>query len=132
NKERLARHIAERVGITIDPAALLDVHVKRIHEYKRQLLKLLHAIALYNRIRAGDGEDVLPRTVLFAGKAAPGYVMAKLIIKLIHDVAAVINRDPAVGNRLRLVFLPDYSVSEAQLIVPAADLSEQISTAGTE
>jgi starch phosphorylase len=130
NKERLATHAMGRRDVSLDPASLFDVHVKRIHEYKRQLLKLLHTITLYNRIRAR--QDTVPRTVIFAGKAAPGYAMAKLIVKLINDVADVINRDPAIGNRLRLLFLPDYGVSEAQVIVPAADLSEQISTAGTE
>jgi starch phosphorylase len=111
---------------------LVDVHVKRIHEYKRQLLKLLHAITLFERIRSGRDGGAVSRTIVFAGKAAPGYAMAKLIIKLIHDVADVINNDPVVDGRLRLLFLPDYSVSEAQIILPAADLSEQISTAGTE
>lgn len=132
NKERLARHALGRCGVALSPDSLVDVHVKRIHEYKRQLLKLLHAITLFERIRGGRGSDAVPRTIIFAGKAAPGYAMAKLIIKLIHDVADVINNDPIVDGRLRLLFLPDYSVSEAQIILPAADLSEQISTAGTE
>jgi starch phosphorylase len=132
NKDRFASHVMQRCDTELHPQALLDVHVKRIHEYKRQLLKLLHAITLYNRIGAGQGVAGVPRTILFAGKAAPGYAMAKLIVKLIHDVAAVVNADPRVGDRLRLVFLPGYSVSEAQIIIPAADLSEQISTAGTE
>lgn len=132
NKERLARHAMARCGIALNSASLVDVHAKRIHEYKRQLLKLLHAITLYERNRGGRGGDAVQRTIVFAGKAAPGYAMAKLIIKLIHDVADVINNDPMVDGRLRLLFLPDYSVSEAQILLPAADLSEQISTAGTE
>jgi starch phosphorylase len=132
NKERLARHALARCGFASSPDSLVDVHVKRIHEYKRQLLKLLHAITLFERIRSGRDGGAVSRTIVFAGKAAPGYAMAKLIIKLIHDVADVINNDPVVDGRLRLLFLPDYSVSEAQIILPAADLSEQISTAGTE
>ncbi len=132
NKERLARHAARRCDVSPAPASLFDVHVKRIHEYKRQVLKLLHAITLYNRLRDGRDGDSVPRTVVFAGKAPPGYAMAKLIVKLIHDVAEVINTDPDIDDRLKVLFLPDYSVSEAQIIVPAAELSEQISTAGTE
>ena len=132
NKARLAAHALKRLGIAPVPNSLFDIHVKRIHEYKRQLLKLIHVITLYNRIRDGRASQVLPRTVIFAGKAAPGYVMAKLIVKLMHDVANVINADPACADRLRLLFLPNYGVSEAQIIIPAADLSEQISMAGTE
>lgn len=132
NKRRLAQHVATRCGVSVSSDSLFDVHVKRIHEYKRQLLKLLHGVALYDRIRRGHGAGQLPRTVLFAGKAAPGYAMAKLIIKLINDVADKVNRDPAVGDLLKVVFLPNYGVSEAQIIIPAADLSEQISLAGTE
>lgn len=131
NKSRLAAHIERRCSLRLDVDSMFDVHVKRIHEYKRQLLKLLHALALYNRLRDGRDHGVC-RTVLFAGKAAPGYAMAKLIVKLIHDAAAVIDADPVTDGRLKLVFLPNYGVSEAQLIIPAADLSEQISTAGTE
>lgn len=131
NKERLAAHIEDCCGVRPGADALFDVHVKRIHEYKRQLLKFLHAVALYNRLRDGRADNV-PRTVIFAGKAAPGYVMAKLIVKLIHDAAQVINADPVATGRLELIFLPNYGVSEAQYIIPAADLSEQISTAGTE
>ncbi|MES1256147.1 MAG: glycogen/starch/alpha-glucan phosphorylase [Acidobacteriota bacterium] len=130
NKERLAAIVKAELGIAIDPASLFDVQIKRIHEYKRQLLNILHVVMRYNRIR--DGAPVLPRTVIFSGKAAPGYVMAKLIIRLIHAVADVVNHDPAVGNLLKVVFIPDYSVSNAERIVPACDLSEQSSTAGTE
>jgi starch phosphorylase len=132
NKRRLAAHAQKRLGITPSVESLFDIHVKRIHEYKRQLLKLLHVITLYNRIREGRAAQTLPRTVVFAGKAAPGYAMAKLIVKLMHDVANRINHDPAVGDRLKLLFLPNYGVSEAQIIIPAAELSEQISMAGTE
>jgi len=132
NKQRFAAHASARTGVAIDPASLFDVHVKRIHEYKRQLLKLLHAVALYNRLRTGGDADVVPRTIVFAGKAAPSYAMAKLIIRLINDAAAVVNADRAIGDRLKILFVPNYSVSEAEIIMPAADLSEQISTAGTE
>jgi len=129
-KTRLAAIIRARLGLAVDPASLFDVHVKRMHEYKRQLLNVLHVVTRYNRIR--DGGDLLPRTVILSGKAAPGYGMAKLIIKLINSVADVVNRDPTVSGRLKVVFFPDYSVTSAEQIVPAADLSEQISTAGTE
>ena len=132
NKRRLAAHAHKRLGIMPSVDSLFDIHVKRIHEYKRQLLKLLHVITLYNRIREGRASQTLPRTVIFAGKAAPGYVMAKLIVKLMHDVANRINNDPAIGDKLKLLFLPNYGVSEAQIIIPAANLSEQISMAGTE
>jgi starch phosphorylase len=108
------------------------VHIKRIHEYKRQLLNLLHVVSRYQAIVADPGADWVPRTVIFAGKAASAYQTAKAIVNLIHDVARVINSDPRVGERLKLVFLPNYSVSLAEVILPAADLSEQISTAGTE
>lgn len=132
NKERLAKLIRLRTGIAVDPAALFDVHVKRIHEYKRQTLNLLETIALYAHIRANPGDTHVPRVKIIAGKAAPGYQRAKLLIKLAHDVAHVINSDPVVGERLKLVFIPNYNVSLAETIVPAADLSEQISTAGME
>jgi starch phosphorylase len=131
NKERLAALIRDRLHFLPDASSLFDVHVKRIHEYKRQLLNLLHVVARYNRIRDGRS-DIVPRTVIFSGKAAPGYVMAKRIIKLIHAVAEVVNEDPAVGERLKVAFIPDYNVSNAELIIPAGDVSEQISTAGTE
>ena len=132
NKARLARRIEAKTGIEIPPAMLFDVQVKRIHEYKRQLLNVLHAIHLYDRIRRGDGEDLVPRAIIIGGKAAPGYVMAKIVIKMINNVARVINSDPAMEDRLRLVFYPDYNVTGMEIICPAADLSEQISTAGKE
>jgi starch phosphorylase len=132
NKQHLAEVIQRRIGVEVDPASLFDVQVKRIHEYKRQLLNLLYVITRYNRIRANPGGDFVPRTVVFAGKAAPGYVMAKAIIKLINNVGTVVNGDRTVRGRLKVVFLPDYDVSLAQAIMPAADLSEQISTAGME
>jgi starch phosphorylase len=132
NKRRLAETIQRRVGIEVDPDSLYDVQVKRIHEYKRQVLNLLYVITRYNRIRANPKAPVVPRTVIFAGKAAPGYTMAKSIIKLINNVARVVNADRAVAGKLRVAFLPDYDVSLAQRIMPAADLSEQISTAGME
>ena len=132
NKERLARLIAQRVSITVDPAALFDVQIKRIHEYKRQLLNVLEAVALYNSIRAHPHRDWVPRVKIFAGKAAANYTQAKTIIKLINDVGAIINNDPAVRGLLKVIFLPNYNVSLAEVIVPAADLSEQISTAGME
>ncbi len=131
-KAALARVIAERIGIAVDPAALFDIHVKRIHEYKRQLLNIMHCVALYDAIRAQPMSDWVPRVKIFAGKAAPGYHVAKQIIRLAHDVAQVINNDPSVGGLLKIAFLPNYNVSLAEQIIPAADLSEQISTAGME
>ena len=132
NKMALSALVAERLGIRIDPDALVDVHIKRIHEYKRQLLNILETIALYHAMRAHPTWDWVPRVKLFAGRAAASYKRAKLLIKLIHDVAHVVNHDPAVRDRLKIVFLADYNVSLAEAIIPAADLSEQISTAGME
>ena len=132
NKERLAELVMDRLAIEINPDSLFDVQVKRIHEYKRQLLNLLHVVTLYNRIRANPSLDVVPRTVIIAGKAAPGYATAKLIIKLANSIADIVNNDPAVRGLLKLVFIPNYDVSTASIIIPAADLSQQISTAGTE
>ena len=132
NKERLARLAAERVGVPIDADAMFDIQIKRIHEYKRQLLNVVEAVALYDQIRSHPERDWQPRVKFFAGKAAPSYVRAKLIVKLINDVAAVVNNDPAVRGLLKVVFLPNYNVSLAERMVPAADLSEQISTAGYE
>ncbi len=131
NKEMLARYIMERNNIAVDVDSMFDCHVKRLHEYKRQLLNVLHVITLYNRIIDGAG-DIAPRTVIFAGKSAPGYQMAKLIIRLINAVGDAVNGDPRVKGLLKLVFLRNYCVSNAEKIIPAADLSEQISTAGTE
>lgn len=132
NKRTLAALIHERTGVRVNPHALFDVHIKRIHEYKRQLLNILEAIALYHAIRAEPDKPWAPRVKIFAGKAAATYTHAKLIIKLINDVARSVNHDPLVGDRLKIVFLPNYSVSLAETIIPAADLSEQISTAGLE
>jgi starch phosphorylase len=132
NKTRLAKLVAVQTGVILDPASLFDVHVKRIHEYKRQLLNLLQVIARYNRIKAAPEEDWVPRSVIFAGKAASAYWMAKLIIKLINDVARTVNADPEVDGRLKIAFVPNYSVSAAGMMTSAAELSEQISTAGTE
>lgn len=132
NKQRLAAHIAASTGIAVDPASLFDVQVKRIHEYKRQLLNVLQVVARYQAICANPKADWVPRTVIFAGKAASSYTAAKNVIRLIHDVGSVINSDPRVAGRLKLVFIPNYGVSVAEVIMPGADLSEQISTAGTE
>jgi glycogen phosphorylase len=132
NKKRLAEIIAVDCAVTVDPNSLFDIHVKRIHEYKRQLLNVLHLVHLYQRLLTRPDEQVTPRTIIFAGKAAPSYHKAKLIIKLINSVGEVVNSDPRIGNRLKVAFIPNYCVSLAERIIPAADLSEQISTAGTE
>ena len=132
NKKRLAEVIFRETGIDVDTNSLFDVQVKRIHEYKRQLLNILHVVSRYHAILDNPSADWTPRTVIIAGKAASAYHAAKQIIQLVHDVAKVVNNDPLVADRLKLVFLPNYSVSLAEIIIPAADLSEQISTAGTE
>jgi len=131
-KQKLVTLINERTGLTVSPDTLFDVQVKRIHEYKRQLLNALYVISLYNRIKHDGHDPVVARTVIFGGKAAPGYYMAKLIIKLINSIAAVIDADAQVRDRLRVVFIPDFNVKTGQVIYPAAELSEQISTAGKE
>ncbi|CAH8637516.1 unnamed protein product [Heterobilharzia americana] len=132
NKAKFASYLEQHYGVTINPASLFDIQVKRIHEYKRQLLNCLHVITLYNRIKANPEMPVCPRTVMIGGKAAPGYHMAKLIIKLINNVGSVVNHDPVVRGRIKLIYLENYRVSLAEKIFPAAELSEQISTAGTE
>jgi glycogen phosphorylase len=133
NKQRLIKYVSDHLhGPRLDQQSLFDVQVKRMHEYKRQLLNVLHVITRYHRILDEPHANWVPRTVLFAGKAASAYYMAKLVIRLINDVARVVNADPVVGDRLKVVFLPDYRVSLAEIVIPAADLSEQISTAGTE
>jgi starch phosphorylase len=132
NKVALSRLIGERLNIKVDPAALFDVQIKRIHEYKRQLLNILETVALYQAIKDEPQRGWVPRVKIFAGKAAASYRYAKLIIKLINDVAEIVNNDPAIAGRLKVAFLADYNVSLAEVIIPAADLSEQISTAGME
>ena len=132
NKERLATVVHRIVGVDIDPASIIDVQAKRIHEYKRQLLMVLGIAHQYLALIEGGIEPAAPRTYLFAGKAAPGYHAAKMIIKLINNLAFVINSDPRARGLIKVVFVPDYRVSLAEKIIPAADLSEQISTAGTE
>lgn len=132
NKKRLARYIKDEVGVVVDPTAMFDIQVKRIHEYKRQYLNALHVVYLYHKIIRQPDAEIAPRVVVFAGKAAPTYWRAKRIIKLITSIARVVNNDPRVGDKLKIVFLPNYNVSQAEIIMPAADLSEQISTAGTE
>uniref|UniRef100_A0AAR2JTN3 Alpha-1,4 glucan phosphorylase n=1 Tax=Pygocentrus nattereri TaxID=42514 RepID=A0AAR2JTN3_PYGNA len=132
NKLKFAQYLEREYQVKINPASVFDVHVKRIHEYKRQLLNCLHVITMYNRIRAKPTAPFVPRTVIIGGKAAPGYHMAKMIIKLITSVADVINNDPIVGNKLKVIYLENYRVTLAEKVIPATDLSEQISTAGTE
>ena len=132
NKIDLAFHVLAATGVIIDPASLFDVMVKRLHEYKRQILKLLHVVTVYNRIKADPAAAVTPCTVIFGAKAAPGYHEAKRIIKLINSVAAVVNADPDVAGRIKVVFIPDYNVSVSELVVAAGNLSEQISLAGKE
>jgi glycogen phosphorylase len=132
NKRALAGLIKERTDIVVDPHSLFDVQVKRLHEYKRQHLNVLYVVTLYNRLRRASGAAEIPRTVIFGGKAAPGYRMAKLIIKLINSVAQTINQDPLVSQALKVIFLPDFNVKNSHRVYPAADLSEQISTAGKE
>ena len=132
NKSRLAAYIQHAAGIRVNPRSLFDVQVKRIHEYKRQLLNVLHVVTRYQAILADPQAEWVPRTVIFAGKAASSYTAAKSIIQLIHDVAAVVNQDARIGDKLKVVFIPNYGVSVAETIMPGADLSEQISTAGTE
>lgn len=132
NKTRLARLVRERLSLTIDIDSLFDAQVKRIHKYKRQLLNVLHLVTRDNRIRAGLAESAVPRTVIISCKAAPEYVLAKLVIQLIHDVAELVNHDPAVGGLSKVVFIPEDNVSNAEWIVPACDLPEQISLGGPE
>lgn len=132
NKRRLAKYLFKEYGIEVSPASMFDLQVKRIHEYKRQLLNAFHIVTLYNRIKKNPRGDFVPRTILIGGKAAPGYYMAKMIIKLITSIAQVVNTDADVCGRLKVLFLENYRVSLAEKIIPAADLSEQISTAGTE
>src|SRR5262249_16137790 len=127
-----ARWLRKSQGLEVDPATIFDSQIKRIHEYKRQLLNLLHIVVLYNRLRANPGLSMPPRTFFFAGKAAPAYTFAKLIIKLANSSAATLDDDPVVKGRLKVVFLPNYSVSLAEQLIPASDVSEQISTAGYE
>ncbi|WP_340115515.1 glycogen/starch/alpha-glucan phosphorylase [Pelagibius sp. 7325] len=132
NKLYLARHLENTMGVAVDPDAMFDIQIKRIHEYKRQLLNILHTAAQWNAIRKEPGKDWTPRVKIFGGKAAPGYAMAKQIIKLINDIGATINADPVMEGRLQVVYPPNYNVSMAEILIPAADLSEQISTAGME
>jgi starch phosphorylase len=131
-KARLAQYILEDEGISVDPSSMFDTQVKRIHEYKRQHLNVLYIVTLYQRLKRNPHLEVTPRTFLFGGKAAAGYAMAKLIIKLINSVGEIVNHDPEVRHRLKVLFLPDYNVTFGQKVYPAADLSEQISTAGKE
>ncbi|MEM6945527.1 MAG: glycogen/starch/alpha-glucan phosphorylase, partial [Pseudomonadota bacterium] len=132
NKDRLAAWATDTLDITLDPAAMFDIQIKRIHEYKRQLMNILETVALWNEIRDNPGIEAPPRVRIFSGKAAPGYAMAKLIIKLINDIGRTINADPAMKGRLAVLYPPNYNVTQAERLIPAADLSEQISTAGME
>ncbi len=132
NKKKLANYIKETRGIEVDPKSIFDIQIKRIHEYKRQLMAALHVATLYNRLKANPGLDIVPRTVIFGGKAAPGYAMAKLHIKLINSIGEKVNNDPDVSDKLKCIFLENYRVTLAEMMIPAADLSEQISTAGME
>jgi starch phosphorylase len=131
-KNELSMEINRRTGIQIDPDSMFDIMVKRFHEYKRQHLNVFHIVHLYNRIKKNPGTEIVPRTFIFGGKAAPGYHMAKLIIKLIHSVGEVVNKDPDVAGRIKVAFFPDFNVRNSERIYRAADLSEQISTAGKE
>jgi starch phosphorylase len=132
NKEKLAASIKQLTGMVVNTDALFDVQIKRIHEYKRQLLNALQIVARYQAILARPDDDWLPVVKIFSGKAAPSYTTAKLIIKLINDIAMKVNNDPVVGDRLKVIYIPDYNVTRAEIIIPGADLSEQISTAGME
>lgn len=132
NKKQLSKHLQETTGIEIDPSMMFDIQVKRIHEYKRQHLKVLHILSLYLRLKRGEGKDIVPTAFIFAGKAAPGYFMAKLIIRLINAVGDLVNNDEEVNKKLKIAFVPNFNVKQAQIIYPAADVSEQISMAGKE
>ncbi|CAD5225177.1 unnamed protein product [Bursaphelenchus okinawaensis] len=132
NKLRVAEYLKDNFGVEINPSSMFDIHVKRLHEYKRQLLNALHMITLYNRIKANPDKKIVPRTIMIGGKAAPGYHIAKMIIRLINGIGEIVNKDPIVGDKLKVVYLENYRVSMAEKIIPACDLSEQISTAGTE
>src|SRR5260370_15463272 len=127
NKGRLAQKIKDQSGHVVDPNSIFDLHIKRIHEYKRQLLNVLQLVSRYNRIRLGKPSNIQPRTAIFAGKAAPGYIMAKRIIRLINYVADIVNNDPAIDGLLKIVFIPNYDVQTAEDLIPAGELSEQIS-----